>query len=71
MPLRRRGDRPEDGSGDHAGHHVGNGSGIMAMAHPEDRADDHGRQDRRDHQDRPSWDEMLGRRALAVSASWR
>lgn len=27
VPMRRRGDRPEDGSGDHAGHHVGNGSG--------------------------------------------
>jgi hypothetical protein len=26
---------------------------IMAVAHPEDRADDHGRQDRQDHQDRP------------------
>jgi hypothetical protein len=27
---------------------------IVAMAHPEDRADDHGRQDRQDHQARPS-----------------
>ena len=27
---------------------------IVAMAHPEDRADDHGRQDRQDHQARPA-----------------
>jgi hypothetical protein len=49
VPMRRRGDRPEDGSDDHAGHRAGMVPAIMAVAHPED----HGRQDRQDHQARP------------------
>jgi hypothetical protein len=44
---------------------------IMAVAHPEDRAEDHGSQGDQGRQDGQSWDEVLGRRALTVPASWR
>jgi hypothetical protein len=74
VPMRRRGDRPErpeDGSGDHPEHRAGVVPAIMAVDHPEDRAEDHGSQGDQGRQDGQSWDEVLGRRALAVPASWR
>ena len=72
--MRRRGDRPErpeDGSGDHPEHRAGVVPAIMAVDHPEDRAEDHGSQGDQGRQDGQSWDEVLGRRSLAVPASWR
>lgn len=52
MPLRRRGIMAVMPVIT-AGIMSGMAPGIVAMVHPEDRADDHGRQDCQDHQARP------------------